>query len=56
MCLDGERVEDLQGLGKVDGRHEFVDVRVPEVVAKDDQGLFDVPRLAEGNDELPQVM
>ena len=54
--LNGVRVKDLHGLGKVDRGDEPVDFRVPEVVAEYEERRLDAPRLREADDQLPEVL
>ena len=54
--LNGIRVKDLHGLGKVDRGDEPVDLRVPEVVAEYEERRLDAPRLREADDQLPKVL
>ena len=42
MSLDGQGIEDLEGLGEVYRRDQLVNLVVPEVVREDDQALLDV--------------
>ena len=42
MGLDGQGIEDLEGLGEVYRRDQLVNLVVPEVVREDDQALLDV--------------
>lgn len=49
------RVEYLEHPAKVDVLHEKVDVRAPDVVAEDEQGLLDAARLGQRDDEVAQV-
>ena len=56
MRLNGVRVEDLHGLGKVDRGDEPVDPRVPEVVAEHEKRRLDAPRLREADNQLPEIL
>ena len=56
MRLNGERVEDLDDLGEVHRGHELVNLRVPKIVAENQQRLLDVSSGAEADDELSHVL
>lgn len=55
MSLYTVRIEDLHDPAKVDALHEVVDIRMPNIVAKYEQGLFDVLSLRQRDDKVPQI-
>lgn len=56
MKLDGIRKKDLHDAELGDVGDEGVDVGVPEVVAKDHQGLLDAPHLRHPLHQVAEVL
>lgn len=55
MSLYAVRVKYLHDTTEVDTLHEIVDVRMPNVVAKDQKGLLDPFRLSQRHDQVSEV-
>lgn len=55
MGLYTVRIKDLHDPAKVDALHEVVDVRVPDIVAEDEESLLDVLRLRQRYDQVSEI-
>lgn len=55
MSLYAVRIEDLHDSTEINALHEIIDIRMPDVMAKHEKGLFDVLRLCQRHDKVPQI-
>ncbi len=56
MSLDRQREVDLSISAKVDPANQFVDFRVVEIMAEDYEGVLDVPRRGEADNQVFEVL
>lgn len=55
MGLYTVRIKDLHNPTKVDALYEVVDIRVPDIVAEDEESLLDVLRLSQRHNQVSQI-
>lgn len=49
------RIKDLHDPAEIDALHEIIDIRMPDVVAENEEGLFDVLGLRQRHDQMPKI-